>query len=97
METAPPRRPFPEGWSLDLKQPPQGRLIYLRRTTEAGHVSLLGHTILVDEAWLHRLVRVEVDLATETMAFHALRRREPHWQPLLRSVPYRFPAREFQG
>ena len=97
IEAAPPRRPFPEGWSLDLKQPPQGRLIYLRRTTETGHVSLLGHTTLVDEAWPHRLVRVEVDLAAETMAFHALRRREPHWQPLLRSVPYRFPAREFQG
>lgn len=95
IEGAPPRRPFPEGWSLDLNQPPQGRLIYLRRTTEKGHVNLLGHTITVDDTWPHRLVRVEVDLAAGTMSCYALRRREPHWQPLLRQVPYLFPARKF--
>src|SRR5437016_5628210 len=67
IEAAPPRRPFPEGWSLDLKQPPQGRLIYLRRTTETGHVSLLGHTTLVDEAWPHRLVRVRSEEHTSEL------------------------------
>src|SRR2546426_861711 len=52
MEAAPPRRPFPEGWSLDLKQPPQGRLIYLRRTTETGQVSLtrLGGAPQINQA-----------------------------------------------
>lgn len=97
IEAAPQRGPFPERWSLDLKQPPQGRLIYLRRTTESEYVNLLGHTIYVDEFWPHRLVRVKVNLATESMAFYALRRREPNLQPLLRSAPYRFPVREFQG
>jgi len=97
IEAAPKRRPFPECWSLDLKQPPQGRLIYLRRTTETGYVNFLGHTIFVDGAWPHRLVRIEVDLGSETMAFYALRRREPNLQPLLCSVPYRFPVRAFQG
>lgn len=97
IEAAPQRRPFPEPWSLDLRQPPRGQLIYLRRTSESGHVNLLGHTILADETWCHRLVRIEVNLTTETMAFYALRRRNPDYQPLLRSAPYRFPVREFQG
>ena len=97
IEAAPQRRPFPKSWSLDLRRPPRGQLVYLRRTTESGHVNLLGHAILADETWSHRLVRVEVDLTTATMALYALRRREPDWQPLLRSVPYQFPVREFQG
>ena len=33
IEAAPKRRPFPQRWSLDLRQPLRGRLIYLRRTT----------------------------------------------------------------
>jgi len=92
-EAAPKRQPFPERRSLDLKQPLGRRLIYLRSTTESGYVNLLGSTIYVDEARPHRLVRVEVSLATGLMAFYTLRRWEPNSQPFLRSVPYRFSVR----
>jgi len=43
------------------------------------------------------LVRVETHLGTESMVFYAFRRREPDSQLLLRCVPYRLLAREFQG
>lgn len=92
-EAAPTRRPFPDGWRLDLAAAPRGQLVFLRRTTEQGHVSLLGHTFAVDERWPHRLVRCEIDLAADLIRFYALRRRDPGHQPLLREVPYRLPRR----
>ena len=95
-ESAPPRRTFPEAWRWEAREQPQGRLVFLRRTTEAGRVSLLGHTFLVDRAWLHRLVRAEVDLQDQLIRVYALRRREPAWQPLLREIPYELPNRPFR-
>jgi len=95
VEAAPPRRPFPAFWLPDLQAPPRGVVIFLRRTSETGRVSLLGHTFEADPLWPHRLVRCEVDLSAEIIRVHALRRRDPYHQPLLREVPYRPPRRPF--
>jgi transposase len=96
IEAAPPRRPFPKDWRLDLQARPKGRLIFLRRTDAQGGVELLGHRFEVDPLWPHRLVRAEVDLDASRIRFFALRRREPHHQPRLREVPYTLPRRRFQ-
>ena len=96
IEAAPRRRPFPEGWSLDLQARPRGRLVYLRRTGEQGAIELLGRRFEVDAAWPHRLVRAVVDLDAGRIRFHALRRREPDRQPVLREVAYRLPHRRFK-
>lgn len=96
IEAAPPRRPFPEQWRLNLAARPHGRIVFLRRTTDQGHVHLLGHTFEVDALWPHRLIRCEVDLEGETIRFYALRRRDPLWQPLLSEVPYRLPGKQLK-
>jgi hypothetical protein len=96
IETAPPRRPFPGVWQPDLQARPAGVVIFLRRTSEAGTVRLLGRPFEVDAAWPHRLVRCEVHLSAETIRFYALRRREPGYHPLLGEVPYVFPRKPFR-
>jgi hypothetical protein len=96
IEAAPPRRPFPEDWSLDLQAQPAGRLIYLRRTTAEGAVEVLGHRFEVDPSWPNRLVRAEVDLDAGCLRFYALRRRDPARQPLLREVAHTLPKRRFR-
>jgi hypothetical protein len=96
IDAAPTRRPFPAGWRLDLAAPPQGRIIYLRRTNEQGAASLLGRTFPVDALWSHRLVRAEVDLEAHCIRFYALRRREPTLQRLLSECPHRLPQRKFK-
>jgi hypothetical protein len=93
LEAAPARRPFPAGWRPDRPAPPQGQLVFLRRTTEQGCASLLGHTFEVATHWPQRLVRCEVDLDAGCLRFYALRRRDPGHQPLLREVPYTLPPR----
>ena len=95
IEAAPQRRPFPDSWHPDLQGYPQGRIIFMRRTSEHGSVSLLGHTFEVDPVWPHRLVRCEVHLSADTIRFYALRRREPTYHPLLRELPYVFPRKPF--
>jgi len=95
IESAPPRRPFPARWAFDPRVRPQGCLVFLRRTSDDGAVTFLGHTFPVDPAWCHRLVRAEVDLNAQAIRFYALRRREPLWHPLLRKVAYEFPHRRF--
>jgi hypothetical protein len=95
IEAAPPRRPFPALWRLQLRAPVKGRMIYLRRTNAQGGVALLGHTFKVAPLWSHRLVRCEVDIDAAIIRFYALRRREPDWQPLLREVPYRLSQRYY--
>ncbi len=88
IEAAPRRRPFPKGWRLDLQAPPQGCLIYLRRTNGGGEVEVLGRKMVVDPQWPHRLVRAEVDLERGAMRFYRLRRRTPKEQPLIKQVKY---------
>ncbi len=95
LAAAPRRRPFPQSWHLDFQQPPRGRLLFLRRTSDRGTVFLLGRTFGVDPHWTHRLVRCEVHLDAEHLSFYALRRSAPGHQPLLRQVPYALPARRF--
>lgn len=95
IDDAPKRRSFPSPWQPNLQAHPQGVVIFIRRTSEAGAVSLLGHTFEVDPLWPHRLVRCEIDLSNQTIRFHALRRRDPNHQPLLRRTPYAFPRRPF--
>jgi hypothetical protein len=95
IDDAPKRRSFPSPWQPNLQAYPQGVVIFIRRTSQAGAVSLLGHTFEVDPMWPHRLVRSEIDLSFETIRFYALRRRDPNHQPLLRQTPYAFPRRPF--
>ena len=97
IENAPARRPFPEDWSLDLQSRLTGTVVFLRRTNEHGQASLLSHTFHVNRNWPHRLVRAEVDLDKNVIRFHALRRREPQYQPRLKIVDYHFPNKRFQG
>jgi hypothetical protein len=94
IDSAPPRRPFPRDWVMDL-QALKGRVIFLRRTDASGRASLLGHTFEVDRDWPNRLVRAEVDLDRRRVRFYALRRREPAWQPLLRTHRYEPPTWRF--
>jgi hypothetical protein len=93
LEAAPPRRPFPPDWKLDLQTLVRGRLIYLRRTSAAGVVEVLGRWFEVDRHWCNRLVRVEVDLKAGRLRFYRLRRREPTDQPLLNEIHHRIPDR----
>ena len=95
LDAAPARRAFPLGWELDLQQPPIGRLVFLRRTTTHGAITLLGRTLPVDRHWPHRLVRAELNLSANHLSIHALRRREPIDQPLLRRIAYTLPVRPF--
>ena len=82
---APGRRPFPKRWTLDLHQRPRGMVIYLRRTDEFGAIRVLGH----------RLVRAEVDLEAQQIRCYRLRRRAPDEQPLVRTIKYVFPEKQF--
>jgi hypothetical protein len=95
IQAAPARYSFPEDWKLDLQAELQGTVVFLRRTDDSGRARLLGRTFPVDRQWPHRLVRADVDLDQDVIRFHALRRREPAWQPLLQTVDYRFPRKPF--
>jgi hypothetical protein len=94
-EHHPRRRPFPPHWSVDLQRRPRGRIIYLRRTDQAGAVKLLGHRFSLDPLWPHRLARCEVDLDRQQIDCFRLRRRAPEDQPLIASFPYQLPQRRF--
>ena len=96
IEAAPTRRPFPKNWKLNLKTRPQGRVVYVRRTNATGVVNLLGRDWTVSAAWPNRLVRCEVDLDSDKIAFFTLRRKDPVTQPKTLEVEYRLPNRGFQ-
>jgi transposase len=93
---APERRPFPAGWQLDLQAPPRGRVVFIRRTSGSGEVTLLGRTFGVDPKWVGRLVRCEVGLTAGVIRCYQLRRRAPDEQPLLSEQPYDLPDRPFR-
>ncbi len=94
-EVYPQRRPFPTNFEMDWQQPPDGQLIYLRRTTDEGVIKLLGHSWEIDPLWQHRLVRSEVDLHAGQINFYRLRRRAPSDQPLIKSLSYLLPQHKF--
>lgn len=95
IEGAPTRWEMPDDWQPNY-QNPKGMLIFIRRTTDRGSVTLLGRTFEVSKMWPHRLVRAEVDLIKSQIDFYALRRRDVSWQPLLKSIEYHFPKRQFR-
>jgi len=95
VDGAPARRPLLDDWSLDLQKIIDGRIIYLRRTSDTGTASLLGHTFPVDRNWPHRLVRAEVDLKSHRICFYALRRRDTSYQPMLKEIDHEIPRRKF--
>ena len=95
VEGAPTRWEIPDDWQPDY-QNPDGMIIFIRRTTDRGSVTLLGRTFEVSKTWPHRLVRAHVNLSEGHIEFYALRRRDPSYQPLLKSVEYHFPKRPFK-
>jgi transposase len=93
-----PMRPqVPTGFEFRARAPLRGQLIFIRRTNEAGHVSLLGRTFAVSPTWSHRLVRCDVDLTHHQIRCFALRRRAPAEQPLLATIPYHRVDKPFRG
>jgi hypothetical protein len=95
QEHAPLRTPLNPNVQLNLQTPLRGQVIYLRRTDQTGSIKVLGHRWPIDRHWLHRLVRVHVDLTAGTIRFHRLRRHQPHDQSLLLQLPYTPPTRSF--
>jgi hypothetical protein len=87
IEAAPRRQAMPDVLPA-LDDPPRGRMVFVRRTGDTGRATVLGRPYEVDPAWLHRLVRAELDFDARTLSFFALRRREPADQPLLAVHPY---------
>jgi len=80
IEAAPLRLPWADPSSRQISQP---QVIFLRRTTDTGSASVLETSLAVDKQWPNRLVRCELDVLTSELKIHALRRRQPDWQPLL--------------
>jgi hypothetical protein len=96
LDQAPPRRPFPTDWRLDWQAPLRGRIVFLRRTDAAGAVRLLEHLWPVDALWPQRLLRCELDLDAHCVRCYRLRRRDPHNQPLVKTIPFSLPERPFR-
>lgn len=93
IEAAPLRSPLTLEPPIALTGPPSGQIIFIRRTSDEGRVSVLGLRYPVDRRWIQRLVRAELDLDARCLRFFALRRREPEDQPLLGELPFEPPAR----
>ena len=93
MEQSPVRRPFPKRWKFDPNAKVRGQIILIRRTSDQGTVSVLGHQFEVAKHWIHRLVRCVVDIDAKVIRFYSLRRREPQQQPLLQEAVYSLPPR----
>lgn len=96
-EGAPDRRVVPAAWEFDTKKKVQGRIIYIRRSSNSGSVNVLGNQVMVDENWNHRLVRCEVDIEGKVMRFYGLRRQAPEHQPMLGEVAYQLPKHYVEG
>lgn len=96
IEDAPHRRPFPKNWRLNLQKPLRGTVVYVRETDAQGRADVLGHTYDVSPAWIHRLVRADVDLTKGQIRFHSLRRKEPHQHHLLTTHRYHVPKKRFR-
>jgi transposase len=96
-EAAPPRRPMPKDFGLNLHAPLRGQIIFIRRTDDSGRVNLLGRRFAISPEWPHRLVRCEVDFDQHRIRCFALRRRVPTEQALLSTLEYHRPNKPFQG
>ena len=96
IEAAPRRRTFPATWRQNLQRPLRGTVVFIRRTNEHGKVSILGHDYATQPTWVRRLVRAELHLTEGKLRIYALRRRDPHQQPLLKTHRYKTPNKPFQ-
>lgn len=96
-EAAPPRRPMPGDFELNLHAPLRGQIIFIRRTNESGYAHLLGQRFAVSPEWPNRLVRCEIDFDQHCIRCFALRRRAPAEQPLLATLEYHRPNKPFKG
>jgi len=96
-DAAPPRRPMPEHFELDLHARLRGQIIFIRRTDESGSVHLMGRHFAVSPEWPNRLVRCEVHFDQHRIRCCALRRRAPTEQPLLTTLEYHRPNKPFKG
>ena len=96
VASAPTRMNLPEGFKINLQAPPSGVIIFIRRTDDAGRVTVLGRQFSVAPHWSHRLTRVEVNFPQQSVHIFALRRRDPSAQPLLAVRHYAFPQRPFR-
>lgn len=93
IEQAPARRPFPANWTFDVDAPLRGTIIFLRRLDDQGRATLFGHRFFVAAEWAQKLVRAEVRLDKQRIAFFGLSRRQPAQHPRLTTVRYRFPQK----
>jgi hypothetical protein len=96
IEAAPDRRLIPAAWRFDRREPARGRVVFLRRTSDTGRVTLLNRRYLVDPRWVHRLVRAELDIDAGRIDVYALRRRVPDDQPLIAQLDFAPPDRWFR-
>lgn len=96
IEAAPARPEPPVDQRFDRHTPAHGRLVFLRRTSDTGRVTILNRLYPVDARWVHRLVRVELDIDARRLDVFALRRREPDDQPLIAQLEYAPPERWFR-
>ncbi|MGE5754739.1 MAG: hypothetical protein ACM35G_03330, partial [Planctomycetaceae bacterium] len=96
IESAPERGPLPQAWRLILPAPPQGRVVYLRRTKASGAVALVGRSFPMDVHGIHRLGRVEFAGDTGRRRFFALRRRGAVVQPTLSGACHPILMRRFK-
>ncbi len=94
-ELAPARKEFPSTWKLDLQAPLRGHVIFLRRTDGTGEVRLLGRRFPVSDVWPYRLVRCDVDLDQQKIAFSTLRRSKPNDHDLVKTIRYNVPTKTF--
>jgi len=95
IEEAPTRRRFPSRWTFDPQVPLQGRVVYLRRSTASGEVTVMGHRYPVSAFWGHRLVRAEVDLTAGRVEVFSLRRRDLACQRRFAAFDYQTPKGSF--
>jgi hypothetical protein len=91
QDLSPKRRPFPAK-SVAAKLT-SGTIVFIRRTSETGTVRVLEQTYLADPQWPHRLVRVEVNVATLALRIFRLRRKAPERQPLIKQLNLKGPFR----
>jgi hypothetical protein len=96
IDDAPARPAMPTDRAVDRHQPVSGRLVFLRRTSDRGTLTILNRRYPVDPRWAHRLVRAELDIDAHRIDIFALRRRSPDDQPLITQLEYTPPERWFR-
>ena len=96
-DSAPPRRPFPNDWKLDLNAPFRGSMILVRRVKENGTVNVLGNLFDVPGEWSNRLVRAEVDFDVHEVRIYGLSRRQTAVQPHLCTIPHKIVQKRFRA